>query len=352
MLRPGFEVVQQLGGLHRFTRWDGPILTDSGGFQVFSLGHLRRVDDGGVDFRSHIDGSTLRMTPESSIQAQEALGSDIIMALDEPPGPESDRKQAAASTNRTHSWASRCVEAHTGPGSFFPICQGGMFEDLRKSSADFVAGLDAEGYAVGGLGLGESKETTWRMLEASVERLPSNRPRYVMGIGSPDDLLKCIDRGADMFDCVLPTRLGRNGAVFTSTGKLNLRNAALKRRDEPIESGCDCESCAEFSVAYLHHLFRCEELLGYRLASIHNLRFLVRLMERARSAILTNEFASFRDDFLDRYRAPDESVRNEQRRRWRAARARWSGQICGEDRASGQEQADEGERSPYGAKGQ
>jgi queuine tRNA-ribosyltransferase len=339
LLRPGVDIVQELGGLHRFTRWDGPILTDSGGFQVFSLGHLRSVDDHGVVFRSHIDGSALRMTPESAIAAQEALGSDIIMAFDEPPGPDGDRDRAAVATNRTHAWLVRCFKAHEGFGSLFPICQGGMYPDLRKESAAFASSLEADGYAVGGLGLGESKETTWRMLEASIERLPTDRPRYVMGIGAPDDLLNCVARGVDMFDCVLPTRLGRNGAVFTSDGKLNLRNASLKRRDEPVETGCDCEACAEFSLAYLHHLFHCEELLGYRLASIHNLRFLVRLMERARLAILAGDFDSLRAEFLSRYRAPDESVRNEQRRRWSAAHARWSANACADGSAARHQEA-------------
>jgi queuine tRNA-ribosyltransferase len=324
MLRPGEGLIRDLGGLHRFCRWDGPILTDSGGFQVFSLGHLRNVDDDGVSFRSHIDGSPIRLTPERAVGVQEALGSDILMAFDEPPPPDSDLSDAEEATERTHRWAERCLRAHSGPGSLLPICQGGMHSDLRRTSAAFVAGLGADGNAIGGLGLGESKRVTWEMLEASVEHLPADRPRYVMGIGAPDDLLNAIERGADMFDCVLPTRLGRNGAVFTSIGKLNLRNAGLARRDEPIEDGCDCESCATFSLAYLHHLFRCEELLGYRLASIHNLRFLVRLMEQAREAILAGRFAAFHEDFGSRYRPPDEAVRSEQRRRWRAAHSRWS----------------------------
>ncbi|HTE86222.1 MAG TPA: tRNA guanosine(34) transglycosylase Tgt, partial [Dehalococcoidia bacterium] len=234
------------------------------------------------------------------------------------------RAAAAEATARTHHWAQRCLRAHSGTGSLFPICQGGMHPDLRRDSAAFVADLGADGNAIGGLGLGESKQITWQMLEASIERLPGNRPRYVMGIGAPEDLLNGVARGADMFDCVLPTRLGRNGAVFTHDGKLNLRNASLARRDGPIERGCDCECCAEFSLAYLHHLFHCEELLGYRLASIHNLRFLVRLMEQARAAILRGGFSAFHDEFNSRYRPPDEGVRSEQRKRWRAARARWS----------------------------
>jgi queuine tRNA-ribosyltransferase len=324
MLRPGAELVKQLGGLHRFSAWDGPILTDSGGFQVFSLARLGRVDDDGVSFRSHIDGSALRITPERAVEAQEMLGSDILMAFDQPPPPDAGRDAAEEATERTHRWAKRCLAAHRGAGSLFPICQGGMHEELRRESARVVAGLGAEGNAIGGLGLGERKELTWHMLEASVAMLPSPRPRYMMGIGAPEDLLEGVARGVDMFDCVLPTRLGRNGAVFTHDGKLNLRNAGLATRGGPIEDGCDCEACVGFSLGYLHHLFRCEELLGYRLASIHNLRFLVRLMEEARATVLDGRFESFHDDFRARYHPPSEEVRSEQRRRWREARVRWA----------------------------
>jgi queuine tRNA-ribosyltransferase len=301
-------------------------LTDSGGFQVFSLARLGRVDDDGVSLRSHIDGSPIRLTPERAVQVQETLGSDIMMAFDQPPAPDAEYDAAAEATERTHRWAVRCLEAHHGPGALFPICQGGMHQELRRRSAEFIAGLGADGNAIGGLGLGEKKALTWQMLEASVERLPGDRPRYMMGIGAPEDLLDGVARGVDMFDCVLPTRLGRNGAVFTHAGKLNLRNAGLATRDGPIEEGCDCESCATFSVGYLHHLFRCEELLGYRLASIHNLRFLVRLMAEARTAIVDGRFAAFHEEFNDQYRPPDEDVRSEQRKRWRAARARWGSQ--------------------------
>jgi queuine tRNA-ribosyltransferase len=324
LLRPGPEIVQQLGGLHRFSAWDGPILTDSGGFQVFSLGHLRRVDDDGVSFRSHIDGSALRMTPESAIEVQETLGSDILMAFDEPPPSESDLDAARLATERTHRWAERCLAAHQGAGSLFPICQGGMHAQLREQSARFIAGLGADGNAIGGLVIGESKQVTWQMLECSIEFLPSNKPRYLMGVGAPEDLLDGIARGVDMFDCVLPTRLGRNGAVFTPTGKRNLRNAAFAMCEGPIEDGCDCEACREFSLGYIHHLFHCEELLGYRLASIHNLRFLIRLLERARAAIIDGSFSAFHEEFRSHYRPPDETVRSEQRRRWRKARSRWS----------------------------
>jgi queuine tRNA-ribosyltransferase len=324
MLRPGAELVADLGGLHRFSGWDGPILTDSGGFQVFSLGRLRTLDDDGVSFRSHIDGSLWRVTPERAVQVQELLGSDILMAFDEPPPPEADEQAAAVATERTHRWAERCLLAHVGPGSLFPICQGGIYPELRRRSAAFVAALGAPGNAIGGLSVGESKQLTWELLEASIGELPADRPRYLMGVGAPEDLLDGVARGVDMFDCVLPTRLGRNGAVFTPAGKLNLRNASLARRSEPIEAACDCLACRDFSLGYLHHLFRCEELLGYRLASIHNLRFLVRLMEAAREAILRGGFDAFHGAFRQRYHPPDEAVRREQRARWQAARGRWS----------------------------
>ena len=324
MLRPGAELIAELGGLHRFSGWDGPILTDSGGFQVFSLGHLRSVEDDGVTFRSHIDGSLWRMTPERSVEIQELLGSDIIMAFDEPPPPDADHAHALGAMNRTHRWAERCFHAHTTSSSLFPICQGGMFDDLRRASAAFISSLDAPGYAIGGLVVGEAKELSWRMLDVSIGELPAGRPRYLMGVGAPEDLLDGIARGVDMFDCVLPTRLGRNGAAFTPDGKLNLRNASLDRESGPVQEGCDCLACKSFSRAYLHHLFRCEELLGYRLASIHNLRFLVRLMEEARAAISNGSFSSYHDRFRARYKPPDEAVRAEQRARWQKAHDRWT----------------------------
>jgi queuine tRNA-ribosyltransferase len=326
MLRPGAALIQQFGGLSQFSGWNGPLLTDSGGYQVFSLGHLRQVDDDGVSFRSHLDGSLWRVTPERATEIQEMLGSDIIMAFDEPSAPQSDRATVEIATARTLRWAERCIAAHAGAGTLFPICQGGLYEDLRRASASSIAALGADGNAIGGLSIGESKVDTWRMLEASIGELPSSKPRYLMGVGAPEDLLEGIERGVDMFDCVLPTRLGRNGAVFTLDGKLNLRRAALADDPGPMQEGCDCEACATFSRAYLHHLFRCEELLGYRLASIHNLRFLVRLMEDARKAILAGSFASFRADFRSRYRPADEGVRSEQRQRWQAARKRWGAQ--------------------------
>jgi queuine tRNA-ribosyltransferase len=320
-LRPGAERIAAFGGLHRFMAWDGPILTDSGGFQVFSLGGLRTVTDDGVAFRSHLDGSLHKLTPESVVAVEQALGADIIMAFDECPPGNADRADAAAATERTHRWATRCAAAQTSAAALFPICQGGMFADLRRESARFIAALDLPGCAIGGLSVGESKALTWPMLEASVAELPAHKPRYLMGVGSPEDLIEGMRRGVDMFDCVLPTRLARNGALFTPDGRVNLTAARFAAQDAPLDPSCDCATCATFSAGYLHHLFRCGELLAHRLASIHNLRFLLRLMEQAREAISAGRFDSFAGDFLARYRPTDESVRLEQRRRYVARRS-------------------------------
>jgi queuine tRNA-ribosyltransferase len=320
-LRPGVDRVAAAGGLHRFMGWKGPILTDSGGFQVFSLGGLRKLDDEGATFRSHLNGSEHRLTPESVMRVQEALGSDIVMAFDECPPAGASREEAFAATERTHRWAVRCLESHIGPAALFGICQGGMFADLRRESGSFIGSLGFPGCAIGGLSVGESKALTWPMLEASIADLPVDRPRYLMGVGSPEDLVEGVRRGVDMFDCVLPTRLARNGALFTPSGRVNITAARFAAQDDPLDAACDCMTCTEFSAAYLHHLFRCEELLGYRLASIHNLRFLVRHMEKMRAAITSGTFDSYADDFLHNYRPVDEAVREEQRRRWSAARA-------------------------------
>ena len=318
LLRPGPELVREAGGLHRFMAWDAPILTDSGGFQVFSLGHLRTVSDADVRFRSHLDGSELALSPERSVAVQEALGADVIMALDEPPRPEADRADAARATERTHRWLERCLAAQRTEQALFGICQGGMHADLRRASAAFVSGSGTPGCAIGGLSVGEEKAVMWSMLDASIAELPAARPRYLMGVGSPEDLVEGVRRGVDMFDCVLPTRLGRNGALFTADGRVSIRNARFARRFEPVEAGCDCEACTGFTAAYLHHLFRCDELLGYRLASIHNIRFLTRMMTEARAAIARGEFDRFAADFLARYRPADEQTRALQRAKWQA----------------------------------
>jgi queuine tRNA-ribosyltransferase len=274
------------------------------------------VTDDGAVFRSHLDGSRHELTPERAMAVEEALGADIIMAFDECPPAAADHAAAADATERTHRWAERCVAAHTTDQALFAICQGGMHEDLRRDSAAFIAGLDVAGCAIGGLSVGEEKETTWRMLEESVAPLPAGKPRYMMGVGSPEDLIEAVRRGVDMFDCVLPTRLGRNGALFTADGRVNIANARFAQELGPVDPECDCATCEQFSAAYLRHLFAAEELLGYRLASQHNIRFLVRLMERARAAIEAGRFEAFATEFLARYRPADEQTRMEQREKW------------------------------------
>jgi queuine tRNA-ribosyltransferase len=321
-LRPGHELIERLGGLHAFMQWDRPILTDSGGFQVFSLGHLRKVDEEGVTFRSHIDGSEHRLTPELAIAVQRALGSDICMALDVVAGAEAGEGEQRDAMARTHRWAERCRRAVQPGQVLFGIAQGGFDATRRTESALTLSGMDFPGYAIGGLSVGEAKELTWRMLAASLEGLAADRPRYLMGVGSPEDLVTAIGMGVDMFDCVLPTRLARNGALFTLDGRVNITAARWREERGPVDGECDCETCKTFSAAYLHHLFRAEELLAYRLASVHNLRFLVRLVERAREAIAASRYDDFARGFLGRYRTTEHEVRLEQRRKWVSARER------------------------------
>ncbi len=308
-LRPGSDRIARLGGLHSFMGWHGPILTDSGGFQVFSLQHLRRFDDDGVRFRSHIDGSEHYFTPELVVRAQEELGADIIMCLDVCADAH-DRAGLEVALDRTHRWAERCREAQRRPDlTLFGIVQGGVYEDLRAASADYLVGLDFPGYAIGGLSVGESKEDMHRILEMTTPRLPQDRPRYLMGVGSPEDFWECVERGIDMFDCVLPTRVARNGAAFTWDGRANLRNARFADDPEPLMDDCDCPACRHFSCAYLRHLVQAEEILGLRLITAHNLRFFVRVMERIRSAIENGSFAEEKAEFLARYRTVDPGVR-------------------------------------------
>ncbi len=316
LLRPGPELIARRGGLHRFMSWPGAILTDSGGFQVFSLAKFRRVGEDEVSFRSHIDGAEVVLSPERVVEVEQALGADIAMCFDECPAHEVDREYARAATERTHRWARRCREAHSRPDqALFGICQGGLFPDMRRDSARTLADLDFPGYGIGGLSVGEEKARTLDLLVDSVEGLPAEKPRYLMGVGSPEDLIEGVARGVDMFDCVLPTRIARNGALFTRRGRLNLKNAACREDDGPIEADCDCYTCRHFSLAYLHHLNRVEETLGLRLTTIHNLRFLIRLMEQVRSAILEGSFAAFRAAFLSGYRVTDQEVRHEQKAR-------------------------------------
>ena len=320
-LRPGVETIRKLCGLHKFMAWDGPILTDSGGFQVFSLGHLRRISDEGALFRSHIDGSEHFLSPELAIAVQEQLGADIIMVLDECPPYGEDFESIGRATERSHLWAEKCQRRHKQrKQALFGIVHGGTFADLRRQSADFITSLDFPGYAIGGLSLGEPKEVMLDILDETVPLLPENKPRYLMGVGSPEDLVECVARGVDMFDCALPTRLGRNGAVFTQRRRYNIGNARFKAKKGPIDADCDCYTCRTFSAAYLHHLFKAQELLAYRLATIHNVRFIMRLMEQIRRSILDGTFSRFRDDFIQNYQPTDAEVRAEQKAKWLNAR--------------------------------
>jgi queuine tRNA-ribosyltransferase len=323
-LRPGADVVAEMGGLHRFMGWDGPILTDSGGFQVFSLAEKRRVSDDGVAFRSHIDGSQHLFTPEMVVDVQERLGADIVMCLDECAEPQ-DRTYNEQALARTHAWAERCKAAQTRTDqALFGIVQGGIFADLRRDSAEFLSGLDFPGYAIGGLSVGETKEQMHSMLDVTLPLLPAGKPRYLMGVGAPEDLLEAVARGVDLFDCVLPTRLARNAALFTRRGRLNLRNARFERDALPVDEGCGCYTCRHFSRAYLRHLFKAGELLAYRLATIHNVHFVLQLMRDIRESIADNRFAAFKHRFLAEYPIISHGVRaaNRERRRGRQAPGR------------------------------
>lgn len=314
-LRPGHELIERLGGVHRFMDWHGPVLSDSGGFQVFSLANLRRVDEGGVRFRSHIDGSEHDYTPEVAMAVQRALGVDIAMPLDHVVPGDADPATARDAAERTLRWFERSRRA-AGELTTFAIVQGGTDAELRRWHARQLAALAAPGYSIGGLSVGESKAEMWAMTAIVAAELPIDRPRYLMGVGSPEDLVNAISRGVDMFDCVLPTRLGRNGALFTDDGRVSIRNARFRDEPGPLDPGCDCLACRRFSAAYLHHLFRSDELLGYRLATIHNVRYLVRLTERTRAAIAGGWYEEFARDFLARYRPTDEAVRSDQKARW------------------------------------
>lgn len=312
-LRPGADLIADMGGLHRFMGWGGPILTDSGGFQVFSLSNLRKVTDDGVTFRSHVDGSEHLFTPEKVIHIQEQLGADIIMCFDEC-APPLDYAYCQRAMERTHRWAERCKQAQTRQDqALFGIVQGGIFSDLRRQSAEFIAGLDFPGCAIGGLSVGESKEDMLRVLEELEPVLPREKPRYLMGVGSPEDLVEGVARGIDMFDCVLPTRIARNGAVFTHIERISLRNAQYARDSAPLEAGCRCYTCQHFSRAYLRHLIQNKEILGYHLATIHNLHFLLQLMRDMRKAIAEGRFDRFRREFLSEYRVIEDDVRAENR---------------------------------------
>jgi queuine tRNA-ribosyltransferase len=302
-LRPTAERIARLGGLHRFMGWDGPILTDSGGFQVFSLAHLQRVDDEGVAFTSHLDGSEHRLTPERAIEIQELLDTDIAMALDQLVDPGSASDGVAAAMDRTHRWAARCLAARTRPEmALFGIIQGGVDPALRARSASAIAALAFDGIAIGGLSVGESKADMAATLDVVAAALGDDpRVRYLMGVGSPLDFFAAVERGVDLFDSVLPTRVARNGQVWTSEGRLNLRNARFQDDAAPVDPACACEACTNHSRAYLAHLFRADELLAYRLASVHNVTYTLSLMANIRSVLADGSFESLRDDVAAQY---------------------------------------------------
>ena len=302
-LRPGHEVVKAAGGLHKFMNWERAILTDSGGFQVFSLGAMRKISEEGVEFRSHIDGSKHMLSPEKSREIQNALGSDIMMAFDECAPYPADRNYVKNSLERTTRWLKRCKEFHknTEQQSLFGIMQGGMYKDLRKQSAEEIVELDLPGYAIGGLSVGEPKELMYEIMDDCVDYLPAEKPRYLMGVGSPDCLFEGVERGIDMFDCVLPTRIARHGMAMTSQGRVNIKNAKYERDFTPLDPHCDCYTCRNYSKAYLRHLFKCDEILSSMLMTTHNLHFLVNTMAGIRKAIEEDRFLEYKKEFYDSY---------------------------------------------------
>lgn len=304
-LRPGDDIVAEAGGLHKFMNWKLPILTDSGGFQVFSLGALRKIKEEGVYFNSHIDGRKLFISPEKSIDIQNNLGSDIMMAFDECPPYPAEHQYVKQSLERTTRWAKRCIEANKNKDSqgLFAIVQGGVFEDLREMSLSQLLEDESKysGFALGGLSVGEPKEDMVRILKHITKKLPENKPRYLMGVGEPIDILNAVYEGIDMMDCVLPTRIGRHGTVFTKDGKVVIKNEKYKRDWNPLDSTCDCYVCKNYTRGYIRHLFKAEEILAMRLATYHNLYFLINMMKEVREAIRERRFAEYREEFIKRY---------------------------------------------------
>ncbi|MCK8827552.1 tRNA guanosine(34) transglycosylase Tgt [Natroniella acetigena] len=301
-LRPGHELIEEAGGLHQFMNWDRPILTDSGGFQVFSLSDMNEITEEGVTFKSHLDGSEHFISPERSIEIQEALGADIIMAFDECPPYEADQDYVKDSLEMTTRWLERCIEQHQRQDqALFGIMQGGMYQELRKESARQIVEFDLPGYAIGGLSVGEPKEEMLEVLDYAPDLLPEGKPRYLMGVGTPFDLFEGVMRGVDMFDCVFPTRVARNGAVFTSQGRITIRNATYKRQFIPMDPECDCYVCQNYTRAYIRHLIKQKEVLGIRLTTYHNLYFLTNLMDNIRESIKNDEFLDYRAEFYQKY---------------------------------------------------
>lgn len=311
-LQPGNDIIKHAGGLHKFMNWDGPILTDSGGFQVFSLSNLRKISEEGVEFRHHTNGSKLFLSPEKSMQIQNDLGSDIMMAFDECPPMPAEYDYVKDSIERTTRWAARCLKAHQRPGdqALFGIIQGGEYKDLREQSAKELVSLDFPGYAIGGLSVGEPKPVMYDMVEHTEQFMPKDKPRYLMGVGSPDALIECSIRGMDMFDCVLPTRIARNGTCMTSNGRLVVKNAKYADDLRPLDEQCDCYTCQHYTRAYIRHLVKAEEIFGIRLTTIHNLHFLLKLMEDIRQAIREDRLLDFKDEFFEQYGLNVENPKN------------------------------------------
>jgi queuine tRNA-ribosyltransferase len=325
MLRPGSQLIAEFGGLHRFMHWDGPILTDSGGFQVFSLGHLRKLSEEGVAFKSHLDGSQHLLTPENVMEIESQLGADIILPLDicapYPCTPEA----AKEAMEGTHRWAERALiarERYRSEQTLFGIVQGAFEAELRQQSARFIGSLPFPGLAIGGLSVGEPKAEMWDLLRYVTPELPKGKPRHLLGVGSPEDFVIGVGLGMDMFDCALPTRVARHGGLFTRYGRINIKSARYRIEHAPIEEGCDCYTCRNYSAAYIHHLARSGEQLYYRLGSIHNIRYLLRLASQMRAAIIAGTYAAFRDNFLAQYTPTSEQVREKQREKWKAAHLR------------------------------
>jgi queuine tRNA-ribosyltransferase len=302
-LRPGDELVARAGGIHKFMSWDRSVLTDSGGFQVFSLNTLRKITEEGVAFRSHIDGSSHMFTPEKVMSIENNLGADIMMAFDECAPYPAEHEYVDNSLERTARWLLRCAESHKRPNdqALFGIIQGGMYKDLRIKSAKQVTSFDLPGYAIGGLSVGEKSDIMYQMIEETIPYMPANKPRYLMGVGTPDYLIEGAIRGLDMFDCVLPTRIGRNGTVMTSHGRLIVRDAKYAEDFTPMDPECDCYACKNFTRAYIRHLLKCDEILALNLTSLHNLKFLLDLMAKIRQSIMEDRLLDFRDEFYEKY---------------------------------------------------
>jgi queuine tRNA-ribosyltransferase len=325
MLRPGSQLISDFGGLHQFMHWDAPILTDSGGFQVFSLGHLRKLSEEGVAFKSHLDGSAHLLTPENVMQIEFELGADIILPLDICTAYPCTFDVANEAMEITHRWAERALtarESYQSDQALFGIVQGAFEPELRQQSARIIGSLPFAGVSIGGLSVGEPKAELWDLLKYVTPELPGNKPRHLLGVGSPEDLVIGVGLGMDMFDCALPTRVARHGGLFTSFGRVNIKAARYRTEHSSIEEDCDCYTCRNYSAAYVHHLARTEEQLYYRLGSIHNLRFMLRLTGQLRAAIIGGTYAAFRDTFLKQYMPASEQIRENQREKWKAARSR------------------------------